>query len=239
MTLLLIQKQAGVVFIATMLFMRESYAYVILERKTKRLRKETGNPHLRSALDTGKKPMQLLRFSIVRPVKMLFLSPIVFMMSLYMATIYGYVYLMFTTYPRVFQGQYGFSNGSVGLTYLGVGIGSMLGLALCGAVSDRLVVALTKRNGGSAIPEYRLPTMFLGALLVPIGLFLYGWTTDKKVQWIVPIIGTGFVGAGMFAVFVSCLASRWGRDGLTVNRCRPRLTWLMLSRSMPPPYPLR
>ena len=207
--------------------MRESYAYIILKRKTDRLRKETGNPHLRSALDTGKDPKELFRFSIIRPLKMLFLSPIVFMMSLYMATIYGYLYLMLTTYPRVFQVQYGFSNGSVGLTYLGTGIGSFFGLALCGAVSDRLVVTLTKRNGGTAIPEYRLPTMFLGVLIVPIGLFLYGWTADKKVHWIVPIIGSGFVGAGMFAVFVSSLVSRWGRDGLTNCEQMPTQTYLV------------
>ena len=209
-TLLLIIGKAGVVFVVTLLFMRESYAYVILQRKTNRLRKETGNPHLQSILDTGKDPKELLRFSIVRPLKMLFLSPIVFMMSLYTATIYGYLYLMFTTYPRVFQVQYSFSDGSVGLTYLGAGIGSFFGLALCGAVSDRLVVALTKRNGGTAIPEYRIPTMFLGALIVPIGLFLYGWTADKKVQWIVPIIGSGFVGAGMFAVLVGFLSIALG-----------------------------
>lgn len=65
-----------------MLFIRESYAYVILQRKTNRLRKETGNPNLRSALDTGRTPQQLFKFSIVRPLKMLFLSPIVFLMSL-------------------------------------------------------------------------------------------------------------------------------------------------------------
>ena len=207
-SLSLIEPQAGAVFVVTMLFMRETYAYVILQRKTSRLRKGTGNPHLRSAFDTGRDPKELFKFSIVRPVKMLFLSPIIFLMSLYMATIYGYLYLMFTTFPRVFQIQYGFSHGSVGLTYLGVGIGSFFGLALCGAVSDRLVMTLTKRNGGTAKPEYRLPTMFIGALVVPIGLFLYSWTADKKVHWILPIIGSGFVGAGMFAVFVSRPASR-------------------------------
>lgn len=224
---MLIQGKAGVVFVTTLIFLRESYPYVILKRKTDRLRKETGNLQLRSALDTGKDPKELFRFSIIRPLKMLFLSPIVFMMSLYMATIYGYLYLMLTTYPRVFQDQYGFSNGSVGLTYLGVGIGSLFGLGLCGAVSDRLVVTLTKRNGGTAIPEYRLPTMFLGALIVPFGLFLYGWTADKKVHWMVPIIGSGFVGAGMFAVFVSSLVSRWERDGRTDCEQMPTQTYLV------------
>ena len=182
-------QQASAVWVATMLFMRESYAYVILQRKTNRLRKETGNMHLRSALDTGRDPKELLKFSIVRPIKMLFMSPVVFLMSLYMATIYGYLYLMFTTFPRVFENQYGFSSGSVGLTYLGTGVGSFLGLVFCAAVSDRLVTALTKRNGGTAKPEYRLPTMFIGALMVPIGLFLYGWTAEKKVHYILPIIG--------------------------------------------------
>lgn len=207
MTFLLIVWQAGVSWGVTMLFMRESYACVILQRKTRRLQKETGNPHLRSALATGKTPKEEFKSAIVRPLKMLFLSPIIFLMSLYMAMVYGYLYLMLTTFPRVFQDQYGFSNGSVGLTYLGVGVGSIFGLALCGVVSDRLVVALTKRNGGTTKPEYRLPTMFLGALIVPIALFLYGWTADKKAQWMLPIIGTGFLGVGMFAVFVSRLAS--------------------------------
>lgn len=183
--------------------MHETYAYVILQRKTKRLRKDTRNPHLRSIRETGKDPKELFKSSIMRPIKLLFLSPIVFLMSLYMATIYGYLYLLFTTFPRVFRIQYGFSNGSVGLTYLGAGIGAFFGLFFCGAVSDRLVAALTKRNGGIAKPEYRLPVMFIGALLVPLGLFLYGWTADKKVHWIVPIIGTWFLGAGMFGIYVS------------------------------------
>jgi hypothetical protein len=190
-----------------MLFMRETYACIILQRKTRRLQKETGNQDLRSALATGKTPKEEFNSAIVRPLKMLFLSPIIFLMSLYMAMVYGYLYLMFTTFPRVFNGQYGFSDGSVGLTYLNAGIGSFFGLALCGALSDRLVVALTKRSGGTPKPEDRLPTMFVGALILPIGLFLYGWTADKKVQWMVPIIDTGFVGAGLFCAFVSHLAS--------------------------------
>lgn len=202
---LLIALQGGAVFIAGVSFIRESYAYVLLKRKTERLRKETGNPHLRSALDTGKTPKELFNFSIVRPIKMLFLSPVVFILSLYMAIIYGYMYLLFTTFPRVFQGQYGFDNGNIGFTYLGTGVGSIIGLFICGAASDRLVAALTRRHGGVRKPEYRLPLLVVGSLIITIGLFLYGWTAEKKVHWIAPIIGTGFLGAGMFVAFVSLL----------------------------------
>jgi hypothetical protein len=134
--------------------------------------------------------------------------PIVFLMSLYMAVGYGYLYLMFTTFPRVFEGQYNFSKGTVGLKYMGTGIGAFFGLAFCGGISDRLVTRLTKRYGGKTKPEYRLPAMFVGAFIVPIGLFLYGWTAEKKLHYILPLTGTAFVGAGLFCIFVS--------DGLLV-----------------------
>ena len=124
-----------------------------------------------------------------------------------MATIYGYLYLLFTTFPRVFEDQYGFSKGSSGLAYLGVGVGSLLGIFLCGAISDRLVKRLMDRNGGVAKPEYRLPVLILGALLVPAGLFWYAWTAEHKDHYILPIIGTAFFGGGMVVAFVSSCQS--------------------------------
>ena len=212
--------------------MPETYGYTLLQRKTKRLRKATGNPNLRSVLDTDKNAAELFKRSILRPIKMLFLSPIVFLISLHMAAIYGYLYLLFTTFPRVFQGQYHFSNGSVGLAYLGVGIGCLCGLFICGAFSDKVLMYLTKRNGGVPKPEYRIPLMFVGAFSVPAGLFLYGWSAEYKIHWVVPLIGTAMLGGGMFTVFVSIITS--SREGmrLTQNRCLERHISLMHTRFM-------
>lgn len=69
------------------IFNRETYPYVILKRRTANLQEETGNTSLRSALDTGRTPGQLFRTSIIRPIRMLCLSPIVFLMSLVMASV--------------------------------------------------------------------------------------------------------------------------------------------------------
>jgi len=41
-----------------------------------------------------------------------------------------------------------------------------------------------------------------GIPFLPIGLFIYGWTAEYKVHWIVPIIATGIVGAGFIFSFV-------------------------------------
>ena len=103
----------------------------------------------------------------MRPTKLLYLSPIVLALSTFMAVVYGYLYLLFTTITEVFEGAYGFSAGAVGLTYLGLGIGSFLGLFIFGAVSDRIVKA--KSAAGEMKPEYRLPPMIPGAWFIPIG----------------------------------------------------------------------
>ena len=133
---------------------------------------------------------------------MLIFSPIVLALSTYMAVVYGYLYLLFTTITEVFETTYHFSSGSVGLTYLGIGIGCLVGVGAFGYLSDRILKYMTARNGGEAKPEFRLPPMIPGSFTIPIGLFLYGWTADKGVQWIVPIIGTSLVGFGLLATFM-------------------------------------
>ncbi|QPC71685.1 hypothetical protein HYE68_002437 [Fusarium pseudograminearum] len=193
---------AGAITIMAFVFMRETYAYTILDRKTKKLRKETGNPKLRSALAKEISTKELFSMAMVRPTKMLLFAPIVTLLSLYMALVYGYLYLLFTSMPTLFVKEYHFSSGSVGLAYLGLGVGSLIGLVISGATSDPLVNYLTKKNGGERKPEYRLPLMAAACLIVPAGLFIFGWTAEKRTHWIVPIIGTSFLGLGMIIVFM-------------------------------------
>lgn len=108
-------------------FMRETYGVVILQRKTHALRKQTGNMSLRSRYDKGITTKQLWRNTLIRPAKMLTFSPIILLLSLLTAVTYGYLYLLFTTFPVVFGEYYHFSIGITGLVYLPLGIGSIFG----------------------------------------------------------------------------------------------------------------
>ncbi len=119
-------------------FLKETYAPAILKHKTDRLRKETGNVELRSKLDVGLSPKDFFLHSIVRPSKMLVFSPIVLALSVFVGVVYGYLYLLFTTLTPVFEQTYGFSAGSVGLTFLGLGIGSLFGLGFFAWSTDRV-----------------------------------------------------------------------------------------------------
>lgn len=200
----------GFFTIISLLFLRETYTTVLLKRKTARLIKETGNTNLRSKRDNGLTVRQLFMRAIIRPTKILILSPIVFATSIYVGVVYGYQYLMFATFTEVFEEQYGFSTKSVGLTYLGFGVGSLLGLFAIGTVSDRILKAKSKPTpespSGTMKPEYRLPPLVVGAYFIPAGLFMYGWSAQYKTHWIVPIIGTALIGIGSISVFM-CIVS--------------------------------
>lgn len=190
----------GAVTILCLFFMRETYETVLLSRKAARLRKQTGNTALIARTDKGLTPNQLLKLSLLRPLKLMVLSPMVTSLSIFAGVAFGLVFLQITTFPLVFEEQYGFGTGTSGLAYLGLGFGMLFGTLIYGRNSDKLLKALAK--GGELKPEYRLPFMVYTAPLLPAGFFWYGWTADKHVHWIVPILGTFLVGVGALFIVV-------------------------------------
>lgn len=199
---------SGAVTLLCLVVMRETFAPRILGLKTAKLQKEYPNAVFRSKYYTGLKPSAYLTRSLFRPLRML-VNPIVLALSLYLAVAYGYLYLLFTTFTLVFQKQYGFSLGAAGLAFLGSGVGSIIGAAMYASCGDKILKHLSKNTGPK--PEYRLPAMGVGAVFLPIGLFIYGWTAEKKVHWMLPMVGTGFFGVAIVLVFVSSLAPRFHR----------------------------
>jgi multidrug resistance protein len=67
---------SGAAAVVGVLVLRETSPAVLLKWKTNRLRKETGKAHLRSRLDMGLPKKEIFIRAIVRPSKLLFLSPI-------------------------------------------------------------------------------------------------------------------------------------------------------------------
>jgi len=192
----------GVVCILGVVFMRETYAVVLLERKTQRVIKETGNHSLKSSMHIDVSTATYLRQAMVRPCLMLAKSPIIQLLGLYTAILFGYLYLFIATFPDVFQREYHFSVGISGLAYLGLGIGSFLGLVLAGKTSDLMYVKLRDKNNGVAKPEYRLPPLMAKSPLVCIAFFWYGWSAESHTHWIVPILGTTLFSIGMMPAFM-------------------------------------
>ncbi|WEW54856.1 hypothetical protein PRK78_000282 [Emydomyces testavorans] len=185
------------------LIMRESYPPVLLEQKVKRLRRETGNERLRSEMKVDLEPKELFKRALRRPLFLLFRSPIVFLSSVFIAVVYGYLYLLYTTMALVFKAQYGFSEGFQGLAYLGIGVGFLIGNAFFGLMSDRVLKTKSASHTDELKPEYRLPVMIPGAFCIPASFFIYGWTAQLKTFWLIPILGMSLMGFGVNTTFMS------------------------------------
>ncbi|KAK1246215.1 hypothetical protein MKX08_000017 [Trichoderma sp. CBMAI-0020] len=135
--------------IVTLLFLSESHAPTI-QRKRER---EGVTCSTDMPVTNATERKKLLIRSLIRPIRMLTQSPIVAGLSLYLALIYGYLYLLFTTFSTIFPQQYGFSTETLGLAFLGMGVGQLLALLVLSWLSDWLQESLTKRYG-KAKPEY-------------------------------------------------------------------------------------
>jgi hypothetical protein len=149
---------------------KETSAPVLLRRKVVRLRRETGNPNIHHELHKGLTPGKMMKLNIVRPLKLLFLSPIGAISAFYLAVVYGYLYLMFSSITEVFIEKYRFSSNIAGLAYLGIGIGigSIIGLMIISLTSDRLLKRQMARNNGVANPEVRIQILPLGGAFLPL-----------------------------------------------------------------------
>jgi hypothetical protein len=96
---------------------------------------------------------------------------------------------------------YGESSGIGSLNFISMGLGFFLGTQITAPLNDAIYRRLKKRNNGVGKPEFRVPMMIPASLLVPIGLFWYGWSAQAQVHWIVPNIGVVLFCAGVIVGF--------------------------------------
>ena len=182
-----------------LIWLRESYAPVLLKQRRDRLAKETGNANLYIEEKEGLNAKLL--GSLVRPLRMISTQPIVACIALYIGYLFGTTYLLLATFPAVWTELYGQSKGIGGLNYISMAVGSFIGIAINFVAIDRIYRGLKRRNGGVGVPEFRLPTMMVGSTIITVGLFWYGWSVQARLHWIMPDIGVAIFSMGV----ISCL----------------------------------
>lgn len=131
-----------------------------------------------------------------------FTSPIIGLLCLYLGFVYGLLYLLLTTLTSVFVTIYGWSIGVSGLSYIGLGIGFMLGVVVIGSTSDRIMAKHTKQNNNIPIPEVRLKVCVFFSFLIPLSFWWYGWSAEEHTFWLAPVTGLLCFGLGMIGIFL-------------------------------------
>ncbi|KAJ5091461.1 hypothetical protein NUU61_006331 [Penicillium alfredii] len=173
---------SGAVWIMGTLLIPETYAPVLLRRRAEKLSKLSGKIY-RSKVDIDQGKVSLkdsFKVALSRPWILLFREPIVFLLSLYMAIVYGTLYMMFAAFPIVFQVDRGWNQGIGGLAFLG-------------------------EASGVRTPEARLPPCLIASIAIPVGLFWFAWTNYPSIHFMASIAAGVPFGFGMVLVFLGIM----------------------------------
>lgn len=118
------------------LFLEETYSAILLERKRKVLIRQTGNTNYFTKYNQPDLSLtRKLADALIRPLKMMTTQPIIIIMGLYQAYLYGLMYIVLATFPRLWTDHYGQSLSRAGLNYIALGLGYGVGIQVSHAPS--------------------------------------------------------------------------------------------------------
>lgn len=195
----------GVTGILCALLVPETYSPVLLNKRALKLSRITSKTFKTQVeINKGKTSIsKTFTMALTRPWILLFGEPIVFLLSLYVAIIYGTLYMLFPAFPIVFEVGRGWSGGIGGLAFLRIAVGMVFAIACLAWQSNRYARNVASSLTGHLEPEQRLPPALIGCIALPIGLFWFSWTNGPNVHWIVSIIASVPFGFGMVLIFNS------------------------------------
>jgi multidrug resistance protein len=194
---------SAVVWAAISFTVPETYAPKLLARRAARMRKETGDDKFVTEEDLDLRPLsQRLRLFLLRPFQLLFQELIVFFISLYMSVLYGLLYMFFVAYPIIYQQGKGYSASTTGLMFIPIAVGVLLSAA-CAPFVNKHYLTLVEKHNGKPPAEARLIPMMISCWCIPIGLFIFAWTSYPSLSWAGPALGGFPVGFGFIFLYNS------------------------------------
>ncbi|KAI4164964.1 MAG: hypothetical protein LQ342_001240 [Letrouitia transgressa] len=184
----------------------ETYVPVLLKRKARRLRYETKNWALHSKLEET--PVDIKGFAskyLSRPFLMLFLEPILLLLTLYLSFIYGIIYLLFEAYPVSFIEDRHYNEGVGALPFIAIIVGTIIGSAY---VTYYTLTTIRSRYNtiGRVTPEDRLVPLIVGGAIFPVGLFWFAWTSFPSLSPWPQIVAGVPIGAGILIIFLQIMS---------------------------------
>ncbi|KIK53038.1 hypothetical protein GYMLUDRAFT_179505 [Collybiopsis luxurians FD-317 M1] len=197
---------AGACTAYVILCLPETYGPVLLARKAQRLREEDpiNNGNLTSDLDKlDSSPRGLLDRTLYRPWIMLASEPILILVTIYLAFVYGLLYALIEALPVIFVEKRLFRPTEMGLMFLGIAIGSTISMFMNLYFAHQFNKIVPKWKGFPP-PEERLYAAMIGSVLLSASIFWLGWSGNyPSVPWYVPGISTIFVGMSISLVFIT------------------------------------
>jgi MFS family permease len=186
------------------IFLPETYGPVLLKGKAKKLRHERMIWAIHARQEEKEISFKtILVVYLFRPIKMLFLEPMILLLTMYVSFVYGVVYLLFSAFPIAYQEVRGWNDGVGALPFLGITVGALTGSIIIVLFIPRY--ARKMKEAGGPVPEERLIPMMIGGVLFTIGLFWWSWTSYPTISWVPQVIAGWPLGAGIVLIFLQTI----------------------------------
>ncbi len=189
-----------IVLLLGIFFLRETYTPVLLRRKTAK----EGDPETAARIAYASRSRMLA--SILRPFQILIHRPVIWLVALGSTLSFAVYSLMLTSYATLWIQKYHQSELDSSLHYISIAIGATIAGQIGGHIMDYIYRRSTAKANGVGVPEFRLPYMLPGVLVMPIGLFWYGWSAESVVHWAVVDIGVIVFTLGSFILGQAIIA---------------------------------
>ena len=180
----------GPVFLLLFACLPETSSSNILLRRAARLRRLTGDDHLKSQSEIDQAEMSVSDtavFYLWKPWQITVLDPAILFTSIYVSLLYGIFYSFFEVFPLVYPAMYDFTAGETGLAFLPIPLAGAFSVGLYWSYLWFIVEPGLRKDGLPA-PEKRLQPALFSAFLVPIGLFWFGECKGFSIP-IIPLFG--------------------------------------------------
>lgn len=118
-----------------LLWLPETCGPTILRRRAKRLRETTQNQHVCTQYDKDSH-WATLRHAMIRPFKLLGTQPIIQILALFIAYVFGLMYLALSTFSAVWVDLYKERSDIAGLNNISFGLGFFFATQICAPIND-------------------------------------------------------------------------------------------------------
>ncbi|KAG9249099.1 MFS multidrug transporter-like protein [Calycina marina] len=155
---------------------------------------------------------KMISISVYRPFHLLFTEPVVFFFSLYVSFAWAVLYLTFSSIPLVFSTTYNFTISQSGAVFAAMSIGSCISAVISinsPSILAKCLAHHTKprnrilRSLDLSCPEARLYFTCIESILLPLGLFWFGFTLFPSISWIVPSLAIGCATMGIYSIYLA------------------------------------
>lgn len=196
----------AIVTVAIALFVPETYAPILLQRKAQALRKATGDKRYKAKHEVDGVPFfKKLLTNARRPIKLFLTEIMVTLFTVYLSVMYIVLFGFLVGYDFIFGETYNLSQGHEGLCFIGMNIGYLIALAIVPAIYWQYSRKYHKaqKEDTQVAPEQRLWFAMLGAPWLPISLFWMGWTAYPSVPIWSALAGSITFGFAVQGIFIS------------------------------------